>query len=116
MEAQNYENRFAVMVATTRPWSCLSNWCDDSKRSGPATLLVELAGQPKVGKSTVFNMLTRLSQHVGNWPGKTVERREGSCVHDGFALRLIDLRRFTPHRNSREERIARDFILQKLRT
>jgi ferrous iron transport protein B len=46
-----------------------------SAASGPRALLIALAGQPNVGNSTVFNLLTGLSQHVGNWPGKTVGRR-----------------------------------------
>ena len=55
------------------------------------TIVVGLAGQPNVGKSTVFNLLTGLSQHVGNWPGKTVERKEGTHSRDGTRLRLVDL-------------------------
>ena len=54
-------------------------------------ILVALAGNPNTGKSTVFNALTGLRQHTGNWPGKTVTRAEGTFVHDGKRIRLVDL-------------------------
>jgi ferrous iron transport protein B len=76
------------------------------------TLSIALAGQPNVGKSTVFNMLTGLSQHVGNWPGKTVEQKMGEFIHDEHKIRLVDLPgTYSLTANSEEERIARDFIL-----
>ncbi len=79
-----------------------------------ATFLIGLAGQPNVGKSTVFNLLTGSSQHVGNWPGKTVERREGTYVHAGAQLRVVDLPgTYGLGAHSLEERVARDFILHE---
>ena len=54
-------------------------------------LRIALAGQPNVGKSTVFNMLTGLSQRVGNWPGKTVEQKVGTYLHDGRPMLMVDL-------------------------
>lgn len=75
-------------------------------------LLVALAGQPNVGKSTVFNILTGLSQHVGNWPGKTVEKKEGAHVADDIEMQIIDLPgTYSLTAFSEEERVARDFII-----
>ena len=75
-------------------------------------LLVALAGQPNVGKSTVFNILTGLSQHVGNWPGKTVEKKEGSHVSNDVEMQIIDLPGiYSLTAFSEEERVARDFII-----
>ena len=80
----------------------------------PRPMLIGLAGQPNVGKSTVFNLLTGLSQHVGNWPGKTVERREGAFLHEDSHVRVVDLPgTYSLTANSPEERIARDFILHE---
>ena len=73
---------------------------------------VALAGNPNTGKSTVFNALTGLRQHTGNWPGKTVNRAEGSFVRDGITYRLIDLPgTYSLLSASTDEEIARDFIL-----
>lgn len=73
---------------------------------------VALAGQPNAGKSTVFNLLTGLSQHVGNWPGKTVEYKSGVYHHHNVTLHIVDLPgTYSLTANSLEERIARDYIL-----
>ncbi len=78
------------------------------------TYTVALAGQPNVGKSTVFNLLTGLNQHVGNWPGKTVERKEGTLTHNGATYRLVDLPgTYSLTANSAEEVIAREFIIRE---
>ena len=52
---------------------------------------IALLGQPNSGKSTLFNGLTGSRQHVGNWPGKTVERKDGSFVHKDTTYKIIDL-------------------------
>ena len=82
--------------------------------NGKVTLTVALAGQPNVGKSTVFNLLTGLSQHVGNWPGKTVEQKTGTYRHNGTTIHLVDLPgTYSLTANSAEEVIARDYIIQQ---
>lgn len=79
-----------------------------------APITVALAGQPNVGKSTIFTLLTGLSQYVSNWPGKTCEQRCGLYHHDGQVVRVVDLPgTYSLTANSAEERIARDFILQE---
>ena len=75
---------------------------------------VALIGNPNAGKTTVFNSLTGAHQHVGNWPGKTVERKEGRCVHGGFALRVVDLPVvYSLTAYSPDEVVARDFIVEE---
>jgi GTP-binding protein len=74
--------------------------------------VVALAGNPNTGKSTVFNALTGLRQHVGNWPGKTVVRAEGAFRHGGAKFKVVDLPgTYSLLSQSTDEEIARDFIL-----
>ena len=77
-------------------------------------IFVALVGQPNVGKSTVFNILTGLSQHVGNWPGKTVEKKEGVHRTDSTLIRIVDLPgTYSLTSFSEEERVTRDFIINE---
>lgn len=74
--------------------------------------IVALAGNPNTGKSTVFNSLTGLKQHTGNWPGKTIVRAEGAFEYKGKKFKLIDLPgTYSLHTHSPDEEVARDFIL-----
>ena len=74
--------------------------------------VVALAGNPNTGKSTVFNALTGLRQHTGNWPGKTVTRAEGGYSYDQSRYKLIDLPgTYSLLSTSQDEEVARNFIL-----
>ena len=78
------------------------------------TITVALAGQPNVGKSTVFNVLTGLKQHVGNWPGKTIEQKSGTYDYNGTEVHIVDLPgTYSLTANSLEEQIARDYIIKE---
>jgi ferrous iron transport protein B len=74
--------------------------------------VLALAGNPNTGKSTVFNNLTGLRQHTGNWPGKTVSRAEGGFSYGGKSYKLVDLPgTYSLLSTSTDEEVARDFIL-----
>ena len=74
--------------------------------------VVALAGNPNTGKSTLFNSLTGLRQHTGNWPGKTVTRAEGGFAYQGSHYKLVDLPgTYSLLSTSTDEEIARDFML-----
>lgn len=75
-------------------------------------LTVALAGNPNSGKTTVFNALTGSRQHVGNYPGVTVEKKEGRKVYKGYEIRFVDLPgTYSLTAHSVEELVARDFII-----
>jgi len=74
--------------------------------------VVALGGNPNTGKSTVFNALTGLRQHTGNWPGKTVTRAEGGFEYGGSRFKLVDLPgTYSLLATSADEEVARDFLL-----
>lgn len=82
------------------------------KIESPDDIVVALAGNPNTGKSTLFNNLTGLNQHTGNWPGKTVTNAQGKYTYKNNRYILVDLPgTYSLMANSVEEKVARDFIL-----
>lgn len=81
------------------------------RRNTPDDKVVALAGNPNVGKSTVFNCLTGLNQHTGNWPGKTVTNAQGKYIHKDKNFIMVDIPgTYSLMANSVEEEVARDFV------
>ncbi len=78
------------------------------------SITVALAGNPNAGKTTLFNFLTGARQHVGNYPGITVEQKEGCCLHKGQGLSVVDLPgTYSLSAYSVEELVARDFLVNE---
>lgn len=78
------------------------------------SILVALTGNPNAGKTSLFNAITGSKQHVGNWPGKTIEKKEGIFQHKGHEVKIVDLPgTYSLSAFSPEEVIARDFIIQE---
>ncbi len=82
--------------------------------TGNKKITVALAGNPNSGKTTLFNNLTGARQHVGNWPGVTVEKKEGNCSFKGYDIRVVDLPGvYSLTAYSLDEVIARNFVIDE---
>lgn len=87
------------------------------KKQSESDKIIALSGNPNVGKSTLFNELTGMNQHTGNWPGKTVANAQGCCSYNGVNYIFVDIPgsySLFPH--SAEEEVAGDFICSGIRT
>ena len=81
---------------------------------GPESIVIALAGNPNSGKTTIFNNLTGMRQHVGNYPGVTVEKRSGELNHKEHHIEIIDLPGiYSITAFSEEEIVTRNFILEQ---
>ncbi|HYO87639.1 MAG TPA: FeoB small GTPase domain-containing protein [Candidatus Limnocylindrales bacterium] len=108
----NTELPAACAACPVKPLETSSLFQRHGAQSTGARYTVALAGNPNTGKSTVFNALTGLRQHVGNWAGKTVERAEGGFTYEHIDYKLVDLPgTYSLLSTSVDEEIARDFIL-----
>ncbi|MGC9329189.1 MAG: FeoB small GTPase domain-containing protein, partial [Candidatus Hinthialibacter sp.] len=86
------------------------NKLQDSRDS----ITIALAGNPNSGKTTLFNQMTGRRQHVGNYPGVTVEKKDGVCLHKGKTIHVVDLPgAYSLTARSPEELAARDFLFEE---
>lgn len=97
------------LTSSSTGTNLLSEDLEEIKKNSDFT--IAFAGNPNVGKSTIFNSLTGMHQHTGNWPGKTVSNASGTCTYMNKQFLLIDLPgTYSLMSNSQEEEIARDYI------